>query len=143
MIESENKTIVRRFIELGWGRLDESVFDDCMDANCIRHLDGAVSSGKSDARDALRRVARGMPDLSVTIELLIADGDLVAVRSRTRATHLGPYLGLEATGRKVEFTAVDFYRLLDGRIVESWHNVDEAGLRRQLGNGPTASEPES
>lgn len=134
-----NKALVRRFIELGWGRSDEAVFDECMDPDCHRHRAGAVTSGQSDAKQAMKLVRAGIPDLEVTIEQLIGDGDVVAVRSISRGTHLGEYIGVAPTGRRVEIAAVDFYRIANDRIVESWHNVDELGLLRQLGVLPAVS----
>lgn len=135
----ENKQLVRRFIEIGWGTGDERVFDECLDRNCHRHLSGAVSSGQTDAKLALALVHIGIPDMQVTIEQLFGEEDMVVVRSVTRGTHKGEYVGVPPTGRSVEIAAVDLYRIANGKIVESWHNVDELGLLRQLGvaRGPS------
>ena len=138
MALEENKALVRRFIEIGWGRCDEQVFDECLDPACHRHLAGAVSSGQTDAKVAMKLVRVGIPDLEVTIEQLIGEGDMVAVRSMSRGTHLGDYVGVAPTGKRVEIAAVDFYRIAGRKIVESWHNVDEAGLLRQLGAIPAS-----
>jgi predicted ester cyclase len=132
----EHKEIVRRFIEVGWGRADERVFDECLDRHCYRHISGSVSSGQSDAKLALRLVHLGLSDIQITIEQLFGENDLVVVRSLTRGTHTGEYVGVPPTGCRVEISAVDLYRFANGRIVESWHNVDELGLLRQLGLVP-------
>jgi steroid delta-isomerase-like uncharacterized protein len=133
---SVNKAVVTRLFMEGWAKLDAAVLEDCVADTYHRHTFGAVSDGKYDAKNALAAVAVGIPDLRVTIELMVGEADVVAVRSTTAGTHSGRYLGIEATGNHVEFTAVDFYRLKDGKIVESWHNVDEAGLLRQLTRPP-------
>jgi predicted ester cyclase len=129
---ADNKAVVTRLFVEGWAKLDASVLEECVSAQYNRHHSGAVSGGQFDAKRALEQVAVGIPDLKVSVELILGEGDLIAVRSTTTGTHSGRYLGIEASGNRVEFTAVDFYRLKDGKIVESWHNVDEAGLLRQL-----------
>ncbi|OZM83928.1 hypothetical protein CFP66_05710 [Pseudonocardia sp. MH-G8] len=72
-------------------------------------------------------------DLTVTIESVVVDGDVVAVRSLNRARHVGELLGVAGTGRAIEFRASDFHRLENGRIVQTWHLEDYFGIAGQLG----------
>lgn len=58
--------------------------------------------------------------------------DKVVLRVRTHATHSAPFYGLEATGRRVTFTGIVIYRIVDGRIAESSGELDFLGLFRQL-----------
>ncbi|MGW6740099.1 ester cyclase [Streptomyces sp. NPDC055025] len=67
-----------------------------------------------------------------TIEDVVAAGDRVAVRSVTRGTHKGEFLGVPATGRQVEIRASDYHQVEDGRIVRSWHLEDYYGVLQQL-----------
>src|SRR5215210_356230 len=78
----------------------------------------------------------GFPDVVSTIEDLIAEGDRVVARWRSRATHLGEYVGVPPTGKEVEFTGISVYRIEGGRIAESWTVEDELGLLRQIGAVP-------
>ena len=71
--------------------------------------------------------------MTTTLEHLIGEGDMVAVRHVWRATHQGPYEGIAPTGRPVTFTGADVYRIVDGKIVEEWSEYDELGILRQLG----------
>ena len=64
--------------------------------------------------------AGALQDLSVAIDVLLAEGDLVAVRTTTRGRQVGPVLGVEPSGEPVEIDAVDIVRVEDGRIVEHW-----------------------
>jgi predicted ester cyclase len=66
--------------------------------------------------------------------LIIAEADLVAAHQRWRGTHRGEFIGIEATGRTVEFSSTAFLRVADGLIAEAWDEVDLAGLRAQLGD---------
>src|SRR6516225_7440283 len=72
-------------------------------------------------------------DLEVVIDHVVAEGDFVATRVSARGIHNGDLAGIAPTGKHVEFTASDMFKLSDGRIVESWHNVDDFGLLQQLG----------
>ncbi|MDF6045867.1 ester cyclase [Streptomyces sp. JH14] len=67
------------------------------------------------------------------MEHVVESGDLVAVRSVGRGVHAGPLLGVEGTGREVEFRASDFHRLAGGRIVRTWHVEDYFGIATQIG----------
>jgi predicted ester cyclase len=67
-----------------------------------------------------------------TIEDLLVDGDKVAARIRSNAVHVGDFYGRGASHRVVTFTAIVIYHVVDGRIRESWGEVDFAGLMRQL-----------
>jgi predicted ester cyclase len=72
-------------------------------------------------------------DLTVEIEHIVADGDMVAVRSVGRGKHTGQLLGVEGTGREVEFRAADFHQVIDGRIVRTWHLEDYFSIATQIG----------
>jgi len=67
------------------------------------------------------------PDMTTTLEHLIGEGDMVAVRHVWRATHQGPYEGIAPTGRPITFTGADIYRIVDGKIVEEWFGVRRTG----------------
>ena len=65
--------------------------------------------------------------------LQIAEGDTVATFKTVTGTHRGGIHGIPATGRSVEILVSDVFRIADGKIVEGWALLDEAGLLRQLG----------
>jgi predicted ester cyclase len=77
-----------------------------------------------------------MPDLVVTVEQILGEGDLVAVRWTARGTNTGTGNGLQATGKRLEVGGTTIFRVVDGRIVEEWNSIDELGLMRQLGAIP-------
>ncbi len=74
----------------------------------------------------------GMPDLKVEQVEIIANDDVVAVRSRVTGTNTAPLFGQPATNRSIAFTAMDIHRLKDGKIVETWHVEDLLAMQRQL-----------
>ncbi len=78
------------------------------------------------------------PDMTMEVEAMVAEGDLVAVRWAGRGTNTGEGNGLPATGRKFTFRGVTFFRLRDGRIAEEWNVIDKLDGLRQLGLLPEA-----
>jgi predicted ester cyclase len=73
------------------------------------------------------------PDIQVTVEETVSEGDLLVARCRVRATHAGNGLGIEATNRPVEFTGMSMMRIRDGRIVENWDSYDFLTMMQQVG----------
>lgn len=74
----------------------------------------------------------GIPDLRVSVEAALAEGDRIAASFVYEGTHGGTYYGVPATGRKLRFTSCDIYRVRDGRLVEHWGMGDLAGVLAQL-----------
>jgi predicted ester cyclase len=126
MSTEENKDLVRREQEELW--------------NPKGNLDATGELFAPEQAEAARQEAadfrRGFPDVRSTIEDLIVEGDMVAARWSSRATHLGEYAGVAPTGKEVEFMGISVYRIEGGRIAESWTEEDELGLMRQIGAVP-------
>jgi hypothetical protein len=74
----------------------------------------------------------GLPDLKVTIEVMVADKDHVAASFAYAGTHNGIYFGVAPTGRTIHFTSCDIFRVRDGLIAEHWGMGDIAGVLAQL-----------
>jgi predicted ester cyclase len=123
MSAEENKTLVRREQEELWNHTGD------LDAAEELFVAGEAEAAKQEAAD----FRRGFPDVISTIEDLIAEGDKVVARWRSRATHQGDYMGIAPTGNRVEFTGISFYRIEGGKIAESWNSEDQLGLMRQIG----------
>ena len=89
--------------------------------------------GVANVAEMLRGFIGALPDLHATEQDVVAAGDTVAVRYVVEATHEGNLLGLEPTGRRVRWDAVDVYRLADGMIVEEWAGDDLTAILYQVG----------
>jgi predicted ester cyclase len=123
MSAQENKDLVRREQEELWNHTGD------LDAAQELFAAEQAEAAKQEAAD----FRRGFPDVISTIEDLIAEGDKVVARWRSRATHQGDYMGIAPTGNRVEFTGISFYRIEGGKIVQSWNSEDQLGLMRQIG----------
>ena len=89
--------------------------------------------GLENVTEMLRGFIGAVPDLHATEQDVVAAGDTVAVRFVVQATHEGNLLGIEPTGRRLRWDAVDIYRLSDGMIVEEWAGDDIAAILHQVG----------
>jgi predicted ester cyclase len=98
------------------------------------------ATGAELAKELFARLLRAYPDLQITIEDLIAEGDKVVSRNTVTGTHQGEYMGIPPTGNSVTYNEVIITRFADGRIVETWAVVDVLAQMRQLGVIPTPPE---
>jgi predicted ester cyclase len=109
----------------------------------------AISEGDLEALDELMateladefkrdvaEIRRAFPDYAGTNVEQIAEGEEVANRFVFLGTHLGEFEGVNPTGRRVEFVGHSIDRVVEGKIVESWVEVDMLGVMRQLGAEP-------
>lgn len=119
MTSEQNKLVVRRYIEevANTGNLDRlAEFISPEYVEVYRNTRYPV--GLDGARQHLLGVRATYPDLHLTIDRQIAEGDWVVSQVTARGTHRGSWLGMKPTGKAVEFTAVNVDRVVDGRIVE-------------------------
>lgn len=94
------------------------------------------ANGPQDIKDVFATLHQAFPDLHISVEALIAEGDEVVCRERITGTHRGSYMGLPATGKKVAYNEITIARFAEGRIIETWGVVDVLSLMKQLGAIP-------
>ena len=82
-------------------------------------------------------IRSAIPDLRITIEDDMAEGDKVVTRWIGQGTHQGELLGIAPTGNQVTFTGITIHRIEDTKIVEEWSNWDALGVRQQIGADPS------
>jgi steroid delta-isomerase-like uncharacterized protein len=139
MSENENKLLVRRYYEevLTQGRLD--VLETIAQADYVEH---SPFPGHGQGLEGLRQRASTLHTglkQQFTLELLIAEGDKVAVLWTTRGTQVGEFLGLPPTGKSYTIQGIDIHQFRDGRMSEHWHVVDMYGFLSQVGALPAPS----
>jgi steroid delta-isomerase-like uncharacterized protein len=136
----QNKRVVRRLYDELFSRWNFAVVDEIFSPEFIGHeMPPGMPRGPEGIRQFYGGIRAGLPDVQLTVEDMIAEGDKVVVRWRARATHKGPFLGIPATGKAVSFTGIAIYRLSKGKAVERWVEVDLLGLAGQL--RPAAPPP--
>lgn len=139
--ERENAAAVRRAYEL-FSKKDPA-FDQYL-------ADGVIESNNSEPEDSVGKAAlqahnrafvAGFPDISVSIESVLAAGDYTAQLGRIRGTNSGDMPGIGRTGRKVDVTFVELMRWENGKCVRSWPFMNGLELATQLGLVPSSEAP--
>ena len=135
MSESENKEVVRRFYTEVWDRGNVDVAFEVFAEGYVRHdlRPSQAIPGPEGQRKIAADFRRAFPDLRMTIDLILAEGDLVAARWTTTGTHTGTWADVEPTGKRVAFSGVNIFRVRDSKIVEIWNHRDDLGLMQQVG----------
>lgn len=136
-MSEENRQLLHRWFEEVWnrGRAEaiDALFADDGIAHGLADETGAPLRGPAAFREFHRKFRGAFPDIVVTIEDTVAEGDLVAARCTVQAVHTGDDLGLPATQRPMQITGMSIVRIRDGKIVEAWNNFDFMSMFRQLG----------
>lgn len=132
-LQNSNKAIVRRFnLEFIQGGNCE-LFDEIISPDFVNHsVPPDTDAGPEGARNFFAMIRSAFPDLVVTIHDQVAEGAAVVTRKSYQATHAGNFMGIAATGRRIQFSVIDIIRLRDGRYIEHWANADMFGLMGQL-----------
>ena len=131
MSAEDNKAIFRRIVEEGFNKGNMSVLDELVAANHVNHTDNV--HGPEEYKRFITMYRAAFPDLHMAIDLQIAEGDKVVNRWTTRATHRGNLMGIPPTGKQVTVTGTHIARIVGGKIVEEWGNMDALGMMQQLG----------
>ena len=133
-----NKFVIRRSFEELWNKGNLSLADELYTPNYEHHDASSPDFGRGPEsekkRAALYRTA--FPDLQLTIEDIIAEGQTVMARWSCRGTHKGDLSGIAPTGKQVTISGVSIARFTNGKMVEGWVNWDALGLMQQLGVVP-------
>ena len=134
--ETSNKATIRRLHDAikGGAEFVSQTIDEIAEPDVLFHA--PVPTGATGTQ-ALKQVwpvlLRAFPDLHVTVEDLIEEGDKVVSRNTVTGTHQGEYMGLPPTGRSVTYNEIFIFRFVNGRIAEIWGVVDVFSQMKQLG----------
>ena len=134
-MSEENKVLARR-----WNRIfegDLAIADDIIADDCVYH-DGPpdILAGPDGVKEWAIMFRNGFPDLHITEEQFLAEGDKVVGRFVAQGTHQGEFMGVPATRKQITISGINIMRIADGKIVEHWVNLDAMGLMQQIGAIP-------
>jgi predicted ester cyclase len=137
----QNKALLRRWFQEVWNEGKETTIDELFIPDGVAHglskESGKQLQGPAAFKPFWRAFRSAFPDIRVTVEELIAEGDLAVARCIVRGAHTGHGLGFAPTHCSVEFSGVTIIRVRDGKIVEGWNNFDFLALYQQIGLIPT------
>jgi steroid delta-isomerase-like uncharacterized protein len=138
--EEDNKAVIRRWIE-AYNNRDMQAEADVLDPGYVAHVPAAP--GPLEGLEAWRKFTapfvEAFPDLRLTVENILSEGDKVAARVAFHGTHRGEFQGIAPTGKEVAFSSIEVNRVVGGKVEEHWVELDLLGLMQQLGAIP---EPE-
>ena len=132
----------RRFFDEVFSQGDLDLVDELFAADYVGHPSGPEQElrGPQGVKDYVGRLREGVPDLALTIEDQVADGDKIATRWTARGTHDGELLGAAPTGRMATVTGITIQRVGPGdRIVEGWTSWDMLGMLQQFRIAPQSA----
>jgi steroid delta-isomerase-like uncharacterized protein len=135
MSTEENKTIVRRGFEEGVVQGNLAVVDELIAPSFVHH-NFPDARGTEGFKRMIGMFKSAFPDMEITIDEMIAEGDRVATRGSFTGTHRGDFMGIPATGKPINVSYSDIWRLEGGKAVENWVQMDMLGLMQQLGVAP-------
>jgi steroid delta-isomerase-like uncharacterized protein len=129
----ENKSLVRRYYE-AVNRGNPNALDEFFSPNYKRYLSATAAPLTADGqKQRLAGLRAAFPDLQLTVEDIIAEGDRVAISLTARGTHLGTFQGIAPTGKPVTVSAFEVVRIENGKLIEHWGGPDTLNLLQQLG----------
>jgi steroid delta-isomerase-like uncharacterized protein len=141
MSTEESKAFVRRYYETMLDGRDLSAVDEFLAPTFTSHGPSGPGFNREAHVQMLAVSHAALPDLHLTIEDQIAEGDKVVTRWSAHGTHRGAYLNLPPTGKAITAAAIHIHRLEAGKIVEQWEQFDLLGVLQQLSAMPVELHP--
>lgn len=130
----EAKELVLRYIDAVWNRGDLIALDGLTVPKFTYQLGNQSARDLAEMRQFIATTRLAFPDWNVRPLQVISEGALVVVRWQGEVTHLGPFHGIEPTGRRITVCGVNIYRVENGKIADECELMDSLGMLRQLGS---------
>lgn len=134
MSVESNENNIRRHVDEIWNKGNLDLVPELIAPDHIAHpISGEDTKGLEGFKELVVTSRNAFPDLKFTIESMVAEGDIVAVRYTATATFKNEYMGIKPTGKKVIRKDAIFHRFENGKQVEAWTFYNELDIYRQLG----------
>ena len=138
MTTEENKATMRRLLNEGFIGGNTAIVDELVASDMVDHSPvPGQASGLEGLKQMITMFRTAFPDLNVTVEDEVAEGDKVVIRVRTRGTHRGEFMGIAPTEKQIDIGEMHIVRFSGGKMVEHWGQEDSLGMMQQLGVIPT------
>lgn len=137
--EEQNAAIARRWHEDAMNNHDLSVLDEILAP--ATDFDPADFADESSPKQVLGALLVGFPDVHQTVDMIVAEGDLVAIRYSATGAHTGEFQGHAPTGKTITWTGMNFYEIECGRIADVWSEVDAQSRNEQLAAAAAETAP--
>ena len=132
---------MRRFYDEVFNKKNGAAIDEFIAPNHVDHAaPPGMPGGLQGVKQTINMYLTAFPDLHFTVEDLIAEGDKVVTRLTVRGTQQGEFMGIPPTGKHATVKAIDINRIVGGKSIEHWLEMDTLGLMQQLGVVPTPTK---
>ncbi len=131
-----NKAVVQRYVDEIQNAHSLDALESIFAEDFVDHMassGGLYLGGMDGLKRGYATFLNAFPDLHVTVEDMIAEGDKVVAYKTVTGTHRGTHLGIPPTGKRVQWQNVGIYCIKNGKIAEYWGLLDEMSLFRHLG----------
>jgi steroid delta-isomerase-like uncharacterized protein len=132
-LSRENKALIRRVLDELYNQRNLALIDAVATENVIEHTPSIDLNGRDSWKQYATMFLTAFPDITLSIDDLIAEDDTVVARWTVQATHKGLLRNIPPTGKKITFSGIAIYRFSDKKIDEGWALNDALGLMQQLG----------
>jgi steroid delta-isomerase-like uncharacterized protein len=138
---NQNKDLIRRAVEEIWNQGNYSNLERFVSRDFTVHLSNDEKiQGVEGIKQFFSELRNAFPDIRFVIEDQVAEADRVVTHWTAKGTHQGTFKGIPPSGKRLNFTAIDIDRIVDGKVVECWSKMDELGILKQLGVMPAAEQ---
>ena len=133
-MNEEHEILLTRWFEELWNKKNYGVAEKLAHSDFVDHGDGSQDKqGVDSIAETVKAWHAGFPDGRMTLEDVYTEGDKAVVRTTFRGTHSGPFGGVAPSGKQVTVSAIGIDRIVDGKIVESWGDLNILSVMRQIG----------
>src|SRR5579864_5887314 len=141
MSVEDNKATARRWYEEVFTAGNLDLIHELFAPNFVDHDPVNLLPGLEGVRQVVGMYRGAFPDLHITVEDWVAEGEKVVTRFRAQGTHKGPLMGIPPTEKQVTVTDIDILGFEHGKIAEHWGNRDDLGMLQQVGAIPAPGQP--
>ncbi len=142
MTTEANKATARRFADEVLNRGNLALIDELVAPDFVDHsAPPGVPPNRDAAKTFFATLRAAFPDLHVTIDDVIAEGDKVVLRSTAHGTMKGEFAGMPPSGKSATWASVDILRFANGKQVEHWGVQDQLSMLQQLGLAEPPGQP--
>jgi predicted ester cyclase len=134
MSVEENKAIARRVVEEIFNKGNLALIPEVYAPNLVFHAPGGQDvKGPEGMKQTVNMLRTAFPDMRMSINNLVAEGDMLVLRYTLTGTHKGPLMGIPPTGKPVTMSGIVMSKIVNGKEVEGWEALDRLSIMQQLG----------
>lgn len=133
MNTAQNKALIERLFSEAMNARNFSVLSEILAPGFLNHSMPMPQPGPEGFKMVIEGFTNAFPDMKINLERVIGEGDLVVTSGHWTGTHQGNFMGIPATGKKVNIGFMDIWKIENGKAVANWVQMDNLAIMQQLG----------